>query len=294
MGCVPAALGVRARRERQRAKQTLHAVKLRGGDDFLYDVATAKSASTETSSVGSSAPRERRPFATELVSVENRLDAAGIPHTSLSHALPRHRACLGGKPFRRSRNPSRVPRTRPPSPPSLSRWGREGSRVAGGGSCRIIRPSEPDPCVGWRQRLVRFSGCQMHARCAHVSKRTTGALRMRGRTPFWVAAEGRVRDLMGRKSLHLSQVFASRTTHRLWTGCRRTRMSVVHRTPNTAIPTAAIARDPTVGWRWNLVRFSRGNMRAPCAHVFPEPLRRKPFSLQSPSSWFVSYFNGVL
>jgi len=64
-----------ARRERQRAKQTLHAVKLRGGDDFLYDVATAKSASTETSSVGSSAPRERRPLTTELGSVENRLDS---------------------------------------------------------------------------------------------------------------------------------------------------------------------------------------------------------------------------
>jgi len=84
-----------ARRERQRAKQTLHAVKLRGGDDFLYDVATAKSASTETSSVGGSAPRERRRHATELVSVENRLDAEGIPHASHSHA---------------------------PSPPSLSRW----------------------------------------------------------------------------------------------------------------------------------------------------------------------------
>jgi len=81
----PAALGVRARRARQGAKQTLHAVKLRGGDAFLYDVATAKSASTETSSVGSSALRERRPLATELVSVENRLDAAGIPHTPLSH-----------------------------------------------------------------------------------------------------------------------------------------------------------------------------------------------------------------
>jgi len=69
MGCGPRALAVRARRARQRAKQTLHAVKLRGGDAFLYDVATAKSASTETSSVGSSAPRERRPLATELVSV---------------------------------------------------------------------------------------------------------------------------------------------------------------------------------------------------------------------------------
>jgi len=68
-----------ARRERQRAKQALHAVKLRGGEGFLYDVATAKSASTETSSVGSSAPPERRRLATELVSVENRLDAEGIP-----------------------------------------------------------------------------------------------------------------------------------------------------------------------------------------------------------------------
>jgi len=113
-GCGPLAMGVRARRERQRAKQTLHAVKLRGGDDFLYDVATAKSASTETSSVGSSAPRERRPLATKLVSVENRLDAEGIPHASHSHAPPRHRACLGGKPFRRRRNPSRVPLTHPP------------------------------------------------------------------------------------------------------------------------------------------------------------------------------------
>jgi len=84
--CGSRALGVRARRERQRAKQTLHAVKLRGGDDFLYDVASAKSVSTETSSVGSSASRECRPLATELASVENRLDAEEIPHTSLSHA----------------------------------------------------------------------------------------------------------------------------------------------------------------------------------------------------------------
>jgi len=150
MGCGPPALGVRARRERQRAKQTLHAGKLRGGDDSLYDVATAKSASTEPSSVGSSAPREYRPFATELVSVENRLDAEGIPHASLAHAPPRHRACLGGKPFRRRRNPSRVPRTRPPSPPSLSRWRGKAAELRAAGRAESYVPSRWRASVGWR------------------------------------------------------------------------------------------------------------------------------------------------
>jgi len=148
VGCGPPALGVCARRERQRAKQTLHAVKLRGGDDFLYDVATAKSASTETSSVGSSVLRERRPLATELVSVENRLDAEGIPHAPRSHAPLRHRACLGGKPFRRRRNPSRAPLTRSPSPPSLSRWRGRAAELRAAGRAESYVPACRDPSIG--------------------------------------------------------------------------------------------------------------------------------------------------
>jgi len=189
MGCCPRALGVRAWRERQRAKQTLHAVKLRGGDDFLYDMATAKSASTETSSVGSSAPRERRPLATELASVENRLDAEGIPHASLahapslatelasvenrldaegiphsplSHAPARHRACLGG--------------------------GGRAAELRAAGRAESYVPASRVPSVGWSRRLVRFLGCHMHAPCAHVSKRTTGAPRNKGVLPCGLRA----------------------------------------------------------------------------------------------------------
>jgi len=137
--------------------------------------------------VGSSAPRECRPLATELVSVENRLDAEGIPHASLSHAPSRHRACLGrGSSVRNRRSTqSRCVRAtvffrtwlRPnlppprqarweatpcgnaaPSPPSLPRWGREGSRVAGGGSGRIIRSSVPGSPAGSSRGSDRVRG----------------------------------------------------------------------------------------------------------------------------------------
>jgi len=70
------------------------------------------------------APRGNAPsLATELVSVENRLDVAGIPHASHSHPLclatelvsVENRLDAVGIPHASLSHP-------PPSPPSLSRW----------------------------------------------------------------------------------------------------------------------------------------------------------------------------
>jgi len=57
---------------------------------------------------------------------------------------------------------------------------------------RLSEPSRPgDPSVGWRHRLVRFLGCHMRARRAHLSKRTTGARPKAGALPCGLRALAR-------------------------------------------------------------------------------------------------------
>jgi len=124
-------------------------------------------------------------------------------------SLPRWKAVWTQK--ESSTRPSHTP----PSPPSLPRWKavltqkesltrpshtpppRHRACLGGGGRAAELRaagraesyvPACRDPSVGWRQWLVRFLGRRMRARCAHVSKRTTGAPRNEGVLPCGLRA----------------------------------------------------------------------------------------------------------
>jgi len=119
-----------------------------------------------------------------------------------------------------------------------------------------------------------------------------------------LAAEGRVRDLISGNLMILSQVFESGYAWDAGEVQRGMRLGLravgLENRPTCAahldigrgckslfwtlhVSEPARPGDPSVGWRWNLVRFLGCRMRAPCAHVFPETLRRKPYSLQPPA-----------
>jgi len=141
-----------------------------------------------------SALRERRPARHRACLGGKPFRRSGNPpHAPLTRPLPRHRACLGGEPFRRRTNPSHAAPTRPPRHRACLDGGREGSRLAGRGSCRIIRSRVPGSvrCVRWLEATPRSILWLRHARSVR-------ACCMAGCHPFWVVGVARVTEYQRR------------------------------------------------------------------------------------------------